>query len=165
MVDQASMNRGNAATRLGRNVSGFAHDLVTLGELQVRLLAVDCQDASRRAGLGIVGLGIGALAALGAVPLVFVTFAVALVELGGWSQTAAFALATVSGLVLGAIAMFFGWRRLLRAGTTFGRSKAEFVQSMKWVKESLRPGDGAEAFTPQSRLLCGFSISGFPNFH
>lgn len=142
MADQATVSNGRrTAKQFGRNVSGYAHDVVTLTELQLRLLAVDLRDGSKTAGLAVAAIVVGVLAALGAIPLVFVTIALALVEFGGWSYTAAFALSALSGLVVGALALYFGWKRLLSAGRTLGRSKAELVQTLKWIKESLRPSD------------------------
>lgn len=152
MVDQAKVNRGNPAAKLGRNVSGYAHDLVTLIELQLRLFSVDLRDSSKTAGLGIGAIAAGLLAALGAIPLIFVTIALALVEFADWSYTASFALSALLGLVFGAGAAWFGWRRLLAAGKTFGRSKAEAVETLRWVKESLRPREPEPVSEPFSRF-------------
>jgi len=139
MVDQATVKPGNPAARLGRNVSGYAHDVVTLVELQLRLFAVDLRDSSKTAGVGLGAIAAGVLTSLGAIPLIFVTIALALVEFAGWSQTASFGITALLGLVVGAGAAWFGWRRLLSAGKTFGRSKAEAVETLRWIKESLRP--------------------------
>jgi MFS family permease len=139
MVDQATVKRGNPAAKLGRNVSGYAHDLLTLGELQLRLFAVDVRDGSKTAGLGLGAIAAGLFAAIGAIPLIFVTIAVALVEFADWSWTAGFGVSALLGLVFGGVAAWFGWKRLLSAGKTFGRSKAEAVETMRWIKESLRP--------------------------
>ncbi len=141
MVDQATMNRGNPAKRLRRNVSGYAHDVVTLVELQLRLFAVDLRDSSRSAGLALGAIAAGLFAALGAIPLVFVTLALALVEFAGWSWTVSFATSAFAGVAFGAIAGWLGWKRLLAAGKTFGRSKAEAVETLRWIKESLRPSE------------------------
>ena len=141
MVDQATVKRGSPAAKLGRNVSGYAHDLMTLGELQLRLFAVDLRDGSKTAGLGLGAIVVGVLAALGAIPLVFVTIALAFVEFAGWSSTLSFGVSALLGLVVGAGAAWFGWRRVLAAGKTLGRSKAEAVETLRWIKESLRPTD------------------------
>jgi len=139
MVDQATVNRGNPAKKFGRNISGYAHDLLTLGELQLRLFAVDLRDGSKTAGIGLGAIVVGVLAALGAIPLVFVTIALALVEYARWSWTLSFGVSALLGLIVGAGAAWFGWRGVLSAGKTFGRSKAEAVETMRWIKESLRP--------------------------
>ena len=145
MVDQATVNRGShPAKKFGRNVSGYAHDVVTLVELQLRLFAVDVRDSSKAAGLGVGAIGAGTLAAIGAIPLIFVTIAVALVEFAGWSFTLSFGLSALLGLVTGAVLAYFGWKKLLSAGETFGRSKAEAVETLKWIKESLRPSEPDE---------------------
>jgi len=141
MVDQATMNRGNPATKFGRNVSGYAHDIVTLVELQVRLFAVDLRDGSRAAGIGVGAVAVGILTALGAIPLIFVTLAVALIEFAEWSYTLSFGVTALLGLIFGACTAYFGWKRLLTAGQTFGRSKAEAAETLRWIKESLRPSE------------------------
>jgi len=145
MADQTTVDPPRAGKNLGRNVSSFAHDLVTLFELQFRLLAVDLRDASQSAGLASGLVVVGILAALGTIPLVFVTLALALVEFAHWSQTAAFALVSVIGLATGAVLAFVGWKKLLAAGTTLGQSKAEVLQTLQWIKESLRPKEEYES--------------------
>lgn len=152
MVDQATMKRGNPAKKLGRNVSGYAHDVVTLLELQLRLLAVDLREGSQAAGLGVAAMAAGVLAALGAIPLVFVTIALALVELADWSYTASFGTSALLGMIFGAVAAYFGWRRLLSAGKTFGRSKSEAVETLRWIKDSLRPTEPEQAPISTSRF-------------
>ena len=152
MVDQATLNREKPASKLGRNVSGYAHDLLTLVELQLRLFGVDLRDGSKTAGLGLAAIVAGALAALGAIPLIFVTIALALIEFADWSQTAAFGLSALIGLISGGGAAYFGWRRLLSAGKTFGRSKAEAVETLRWIKESLRPTEPDPVPGPASRF-------------
>jgi MFS family permease len=152
MVDQATVNRGNPASKLGRNVSGYAHDLLTLGELQLRLFAVDLRDGSKTAGMGLGAIVAGVLAALGAIPLIFVTIALALVEFADWSWTASFGVSALLGLIVGAAAAWFGWKRVIAAGKTFGRSKAEAVETLRWVKESLRPTEPDPVPGPSSRF-------------
>jgi uncharacterized integral membrane protein len=152
MVDQATVNRGNPARRFGRNLSGYAHDLMTLGELQLRLFAVDLRDGSKTAGLGLGAIVVGILAALGAIPLVFVTIALALVEFADWSWTLSFGITALLGLVVGAAAGWFGWTRVVAAGKTFGRSKAEAVETLRWIKESLRPTESDLAPGPGPRF-------------
>jgi hypothetical protein len=150
MADQTTVDRERRRPHLGRNVSSFAHDVVTLGELQLRLLAVDVRDSAKAAGAGGACLVAGVLAAVGAIPLVFVTLALALIEFAGWSQTLSFALATLLGLISGAVLAWVGWKQTLSAGKTLGRSKAELVQTLHWIKETLRPKEeSTETFTPR----------------
>jgi len=153
MVDQATMNGSNhPATKLGRNVSGYVQDIITLVELQLRLLAVDLRDGSKAAGIGVGALAIGILAALGSMPLVFVTISAALIEFAGWSYTLSLGVSALFGLLAGAGAAWFGWKRLLAAGETFGRSKAEAVETLKWIKESLRSFEPDAAPGPRPRF-------------
>lgn len=144
MVDQTTMNGRGRAARLGRNVSDYAHDVVTLAELQLRLLAVDLRDGSRAAGPAGALIVAGFLAALGSIPLLFVAFALALAEFAGWPYSVGFAVSAAAGMVAGGAAAYFGWKKLLAAGKNLGRSKAEFVQTLKWIKESLRPSEEDE---------------------
>jgi uncharacterized membrane protein YqjE len=151
MADQATVTPPGPAKKLGRNVTSFAHDLITLIELQLRLLSVDVRDASQTAGTASALVVVGVLAAIGTIPLLFVTLAAALIEFAHWSHTAAFALVSVLGLMSGAALAYFGWKKLLVAGTTLGRSKAEMVQTLQWVKETLRPKDDDETESRYTR--------------
>ena len=153
MVDQTTMNGRSRAARLGRNVSDYAHDVVTLAELQLRLLSVDVRDGARAAGPAGALIVAGSLAALGSIALLFVAMALALAELTGWPHSVSFAISAVVGLAAGGILAYLGWKKLVSAGKTLGRSKAEFVETLKWIKESLRPSEDDEGITlPPSRF-------------
>jgi len=94
------MNRtSHPATKFGRNISGYVHDMLTLIELQLRLFAVDLRDGSKAAGVGFGAVAAGILAALGAIPLVLVTLAMALIEFAGCSYTLSFGVSALLGLI------------------------------------------------------------------
>lgn len=139
MVAQETLNAApNAAPRLGRSLNGFAHDILALGELQLRLLAVDCRDAKATATKGLILLASGAVLAFGLVPILLATIGLAFVEFADWSYTAAFGAAAGISLLAAVGLAWAGWKALSQSGSPFQRSKTEMKESLHWIKESLR---------------------------
>lgn len=136
-------NRANGAAEFGENVSGLAHDVTSLVELQVRLLAVDLRDAKRRSGpaIGLV-LG-GVVLLLGCVPVLLFAAAHTLIEFAGWPASGAYALAALAGLVLGALLGYVGWKKLMNAAGTLARSRDELSETLQWLKRALKPNGSA----------------------
>lgn len=144
MADQTQVdNRANGAADFGENVSGFAHDVTSLVELQVRLLAVDLRDAKRRSGpaIGLV-LG-GVVLLLGCVPVLLFAAAHVLIEFAGWPASGAYAAAAVTGLVVGGALGYAGWKKLMTAAGTLARSREELTETLQWLKRALKPNGTA----------------------
>jgi uncharacterized membrane protein YqjE len=141
MVDQETVNpaSGRSAARFGRNITGFAHDLATLAELQLRLFSVDLRDATRAAAPSAAILGIALIVGLGATPIILAAVAMALVEVAGWSYTAAFAAVAVCSVLVAAGLGYAGWRKLGTALRTLQRARDELVETVRWIKDSLKP--------------------------
>jgi uncharacterized membrane protein YqjE len=138
MVTQETMNSNGHSPPLGKNLGGFARDVVTLAELQFKLLAVDCRDARASAGRGMLLLGAGFILAMAVIPVLLAAVGFALVELAGWSYSGAFAAAGLLSLGLALVSGWYGWRRMKTASSTFQRSRAELSDTFLWIKESLR---------------------------
>jgi uncharacterized membrane protein YqjE len=138
MVAQETMNSNGRTPPLTTNLSGFARDVVTLTELQFKLLAVDCRDAKAAAGRGLLLLGAGCVFAIAVVPVLLASAAYALVEVAGWSRAAAFATSALLSAGLACLTGFLGWRRMQTATSAFQRSRAEIKETVHWIKESLR---------------------------
>ncbi|MBX3443939.1 MAG: phage holin family protein [Planctomyces sp.] len=142
MAHQETMNGADAsARRFGRNLSGFAHDVATLAELQFRLLAVDLRDAKKAAGLAVMLMAAGLVLAFGMIPILLAALAYVLVDFAGWPLSAAFGVVALGAVVLAAGMAFVGWKRLTRGTATLNRSRRELKETFHWIKESLRPGD------------------------
>ena len=142
MAGQATVNgRGDqkAGTALRTNLGDFAHDVLTLAELQGRLLVVDLNDARARAvrplALGLIGL-----------VLLLATFPVALLGLAwllsltGLPLWACLLIAAGAGLMCSGLLGWLAWRTLRTTFAVFDRSREEFTQNLSWIKSVLRSG-------------------------
>jgi uncharacterized membrane protein YqjE len=148
MVHQAPLSNGasTGAAALGENFSRFAHDLTTLMELQVRLLAVDVRDAKRKSGAAAALLMGGAVLMLGCIPVLLLGIAQLLIEFAQWPASGAYACVSMVGLLMGGAVGYGGWRKLMAAAGILGRSREELLETLQWIKRALRPGVGnAEA--------------------
>lgn len=140
MVDQATMNdRREPPTRVRESLSDLAHDAVTLAELQVQLLSVDLRDARRGAGPALSQLIAGTVLALGSVPILLLAAAHVLVATLQWPPMGAYALVGAVAALLAAVLVGVGWRQAMRAAATVQRSRSEFMETLRWFKQSLRP--------------------------
>lgn len=148
MVTQTTMN-GNSNPHVGENLAGLAHDVANLAELQIQLLAVDLRDARSQAGPAAVFLGAGAVAALGAVPVLLMGLGYLLVEWAEWSAAAALLTVSLIAIVGGLTVLYLGWKRLMSAAGTLQRSKSELVETLHWLKESLKPNHHEEFSIPR----------------
>jgi hypothetical protein len=138
MVTQTKISSNGESPPLGKNLSGFTRDVLTLAELQFKLLAVDCRDARASVGRGILLLGAGFILALAVIPVLVAALGFSLVELAGWSHAAAFGTAALVSLLLALVSGWYGWSRIKSASSTFQRSRAELRETFLWIKESLR---------------------------
>jgi hypothetical protein len=131
-----------AAKAVSRNVADFGHDFVSLLELQVKLFWTDVQELKR----GAIGWGLAAAAALvlllACLPVGMLALGWLLVEQAGWSRAAAFGVAGVAGLVIGAVTLWLCGRRFAGSFSALRRSKDELVQNMEWIKTVLKEGGG-----------------------
>ncbi len=123
------------------HVSGLAYDLITLAELQARLLLLDVREASRRSAITVVFLAVMAVFTVSAVPVCLLGISELLIEYGEWHRAVAYL--TVGGLAaLGAlIGAMFAAKRLMKIGTVFARSHQEFQDNLDFVKRLVRGPD------------------------
>lgn len=153
------MNGANiVAQGLRENLSGLAHDALTLAELQIQLLSVDVRDARRGAGLAFAQIMIGVILALGCIPILMLAAAHALIELLDWPAPAAYAAIGVAAACVSAILLRFGWGGILRSLATVQRSRAEFGETMRWLKDSLKNGAARPAETSSSSRIRNWRI-------
>jgi len=127
----------SSAQALTQSLANIAHDMVTIAELQARLLAVDLQGLRQGAQHGVVTLAI----ACGVLVAVLPT---ALIGMGLWLADVAH-VSTAAGLLwisLGAVLFVIGlslagWRQLKRQGVGLQRSRNELRASLAAMKEVL----------------------------
>lgn len=135
------MNRSGKTTPtegVRHGLAGLLHDVMTLAELQLKLLAVDAKEASGRAVLPVALLGGAAVFALSALPLLLVALAQLLRDQAGWPPAAATATAVVIGLIVAGVLAAVGAIRLRRVLDPLARSRDEFERNVTWLKNALK---------------------------
>ena len=121
--------------------SGFAgllHDVTTLAELQFKLLAVDAEEASRRAAVPLMCIGAAAVFGLSALPLLLLALAQLLRDQAGWPPALATVVAVAIGLVVAGVLAAAGFLGLKRCLAPFARSRDELNRNVNWLKSSLK---------------------------
>ncbi|MFO1092734.1 MAG: phage holin family protein [Planctomycetaceae bacterium] len=139
---------------LRENFAALAHDVLTLAELQVHLLAVDVREAQRWTGAAFIQLIVGVLFGVGSIPLMLMAAAYALMAALQCPPAIAFALVGVTAAVCAALAIRWSCLRLTRALSPLDRSRTEFVETLGWLKSSLRdvPKSPDDAATTQAEV-------------
>jgi hypothetical protein len=158
MDHQTTVNRRRPG-RVRQQLGDLVHDALTLAELQVELLKVDLRDARKGAALALALIGIGAVLALGSIPILLFAAAQGLVVGLGWPAPWAYlAVGGVSVLAAGLL-VWTGTRHASGAMGTLQRSKTEFTETLRWFKGSLRTGPAVpeseidnELWTTRSRI-------------
>ena len=152
MVDQASVKNGgwsssgthqretSAAAGVRNGVGELLHDVVSLGELQAQLLAVDARESVQKAQTPIVLLAGGATLALGAVPVLLLALGESLVLWLQWERAAAYLVAGLVGVVVGGATVYVAWQQTGAVVAVFERSRAELAENIRWIKYALTRG-------------------------
>ncbi len=149
MSNQATMSGANAhegetpARSVARNTGEFLHDLVTLGELQLRLLMLDGQEGLQRFIWPVVGIFAGLACGFAALPVLLIAFSLMLTELWQFTPAQAAGIAAGAGLLIGLLLIGGGWLgwRAVRGGM-FERSEREWKQNVRWIKDALQRSGG-----------------------
>lgn len=136
------MSEKNGATHfpprtVARNVGQFAHDVVSLAELQTELLKVDAEDYLKRTAKPLIALAITVVVALGCVPMALATLALGLVQ-AGLQTWLAFLIATATGLIIASVSGIAGWLWINKSFDAFRRSRQEFRSNLTWIKLALK---------------------------
>jgi len=154
MDNQTTLNGAASVSQgLRENLSGLAHDALTLAELQMQLLSVDLRDGRRDAGSGFMQLLIGSVLALGCIPILMLAAAHALIEFLHWPAPAAYAAIGITSAVGSAVLLRLGWGGIVRALATVQRSRAEFGETLRWLKDSLKDNsDPRPEIGPSARI-------------
>lgn len=153
MVDQTQITNGRSRSnspprRVARNVSGLAHDMVNLAELQAQLFVLDAKQAGRRAILPMMLLMIGTVFALSAVPVAILGVAYVLIEYTILLPWAALLVAAAGGAVIGGVVALAGAKWFTGRMELMKRSKIEFQHNLKWVKSVLRHDTSLQKSSP-----------------
>jgi len=143
MVDQAKVENGSVAAEsppgaVARNTAELMSDVLTLAELQGKLLVLDVESGVWKIVPLAVTLLAGVVLAVSCLPIALATVALALDEYTELSLVQAFAFSLLGGVVLSllliaiAIWQFKAGLRLLE------RSQHEWKQNIRWIKNTLQ---------------------------
>ncbi len=142
MVQQTKINESNGAPKatpkgLARDVGEFAHDVITLAELQAQLFVADVQECRQRALVPRLVLICGLALGLACFPIALAALALLLIQVFGTSYAAGFLLAALVGTVVSALVSVVGWFQVRRHVAVLGRSQRELVRNLQWIKKVL----------------------------
>lgn len=132
--------RPSAAAGVRDGVGDLLHDVVSLSELQAQLLAVDARESIQKAQTPVILLGAGIAVGLGAVPVLLLGLAEALVLLLDWPRAVAYPVSGLVGAALGGGLVYAAWRQAADVIGVFKRSQDELAENIKWIKYALTRG-------------------------
>lgn len=142
MPRQAELNGRESSeptvSEVTSHFSGLAYDLITLVELQARLLFLDVREATQRSAVTVVCVVVMAVFCVSAVPICLLGIAELLVELAGWHRAVAYLAVggiAAAGAITGGI---LAARRLLGVSAVFARSHQELQDNLEFVKRLVR---------------------------
>jgi hypothetical protein len=143
MVDQTKVNgssrRAEAPPRaIARSTGELLEDLLTLAELQLRLLVVDVRQGVVRLAIAAGAIVAGAILLLGCIPVALAATALCLVETTSLTLPQAFGLSLVGGIVLAGGLAAGGIMYLRRRLDILERSRAEWRENAQWFRSALR---------------------------
>lgn len=143
MVHQTKVSAQNgspesAPSVLARGVGDFAHDVLTLAELQMQLLVADVREC-RRTGLAaslilLCGLALG----LACFPLALAALAFSIIQVLETTYAVGLLIAVAVGAVLSALLCAIGWFQIRKRLAVLRRSQQEFVCNVGWIKKVLK---------------------------
>ncbi len=137
MVTRTSMNGSSSkpAKAIARNATEFVGDVVTLGELQFKLLTLDLRDGSRKLLLPLTLVAIGGCCVIGGVTVLLASLGIALrAYLPLWG---ALLCAGLAGLVIGGGFLAVATRLLTHPAAILDRSRTEWNKNLQWFKSAL----------------------------
>jgi hypothetical protein len=120
------------------SVSGMAHDVIELTELQLRLLRFETKQAAQRLRFVLTLAIVAACLLIASIPVALFALAEVFVEQLNWGRPAAFGAAALVGLMLSGI---FGGAAygIARSGLlSLERSREELNKNVTWFKSALR---------------------------
>ena len=131
------------------------HDAVTLGQMQLRLLLLDCEQLRAKLGTPLIAIGIGLILVLSSVPVALAGIAFVFKDLAGWSRLESVWATFGLTVVVGGAALGCGIWWLRRLTDVFDSSRVEWRQNIERLKEMLRrsshPTEGLPPVVETSR--------------
>jgi hypothetical protein len=130
--------RSAAPRAVMENLGEFVHDVVTLSELQAKLLVADLKDFRSGATIPAGLMALAAIVTLGTMPVLLMGVAWMLVNYAGWAEGWAFLAAAAIGLVTAAVVGAVGWLLFRRQWAALERSQVELERNITWIKSVLK---------------------------
>lgn len=127
---------------MANSIRGLVGDVITLGELQVRLLQADLRDGRSQLTQGIILLAISVTLLLASLPVALIALSYGIVEVYQLPMWAGFLISAAVGFVIGGILLWAGSRWLATSLAFFQRSGEEFSNNLKWLKHTSDPDTG-----------------------
>jgi uncharacterized membrane protein YqjE len=148
MVDQTHMKPRNGLLKevshsLRDDIGGFAHDVLTLTELQSKLFVTEVQEQGRRSVLPTTVLFLGIMVGMACGPIALVAFALMLMQSMELSYASAFAITAIAGATLSSLISITGWKLFRSRVSLPSRSREELARNLKWMKNALSKGAGS----------------------
>jgi uncharacterized membrane protein YqjE len=143
MFDQERMNPAANGHRpsMSRGMRDLACDVISLAELQAKLLMVDLREGKSRLMSAAVLLGIGPVLTLAALPVMLLGLTGWMSRQWNWDSSLTQLALGLIVLGAGALVAWTGWRAMQRSFETLGRSMTELEENVRWVKAALKSGD------------------------
>jgi hypothetical protein len=141
MAHQTQMNgngRQAAPRAVVENLGEFAHDVVTLAELQAKLFIADVQTFKSGVVFPTALMAGAGILALGCIPVLLMGVAWLLVDYQVLSRGWAFLVSTAAGLILAGIMGAIGWASFRRQLNILERSQVELERNITWIKSVLK---------------------------
>ncbi|MDX1945031.1 MAG: phage holin family protein [Pirellulaceae bacterium] len=152
-----SAPRAEAPPRaVARSTGELLEDLLTLGELQVRLLAVDAQQGVARLAMPALCFAAGLLLAVGCIPVGLAALALWIDETTTLSLAQSLGVSLLAGVVLAAILLAGGWAAFRRRCDLFARSREEWRQNAGWVRSALKRFGKTPRMPDEARTTTNF---------
>ena len=136
-IDERNGSPETAPKALARDVGEFAHDVLTLAELQAQLLVADLRAYSQRVLVpGLILLG-GVALALACFPIALAALALLVTQIFETSYAAGFLIAAMVGTAFSALLCVTGWFQARKQMAVLQRSQQELVRNLRWIKKVL----------------------------
>jgi hypothetical protein len=119
------------------NVAEFADDLMSLGELQARLVAIEAKQNFRAVTAGSAILITGVVIALAALPIALAGIAELLVSFAGLNHGYALLAVAVAAFAIAGTCVAIAVARLRASDLGFPLSREEFTRNLNWIRTVL----------------------------
>jgi hypothetical protein len=137
MVSQTQVNGAKAGATVDdvtTHISSLAYDLITLAELQVKLLYVDAKEAGARSAASAVSLAAMLVLGLSSIPVLLFGFAELLTHYAQWNRGVACLVVAGVAVVIAGIAGWLCIQKLRTVLAVFSRTHEELYANLEFVK-------------------------------